>query len=204
MKACFPSRRASICSKTGFSLLELLVVIGIIGLLAGVVYPATMKVLSKAKERRATHMAMALHNAIDAYVTEYRKLPLRPGEMQQKDVEMESGPELMDALTAAPSETNESGLNPRSITFFVGRTARPMGQGRYANGVRIDENGSCTLFDEWGERFRVRLDSDSNGRVQKPAWDKRDNGSEILQSILTWSPGPDKDPATGADNIKTW
>lgn len=204
MKACFfPSTGRSPILRA-FSLLELLVVISIITILAGLVYPVITKVMIHAKEKKALNSALHLRNAIDAYFTEYRKFPLHDADLKRSDAELLSDSDLMNVLCASESESGRDGLNPKRIVFYTGSTARPMGGGRYQGGVRIDADGNAALYDAWGENYRVHLDTDSNGRIRKPSWDSRDNGAEIMNSILVWTPGADGEDSTEGDNIMTW
>lgn len=187
-----------------FSLLELLVVIAILGILAGIVYPASLGVMKKVRMARAENSALHLRNAIQAYVTEYRRLPLKPARLEETDVSVRSDHELMNALCASPKETEPSGLNPRGTVFFQDRTARPLGEGRYHSGVRYGDGDDIDLYDPWGENFRVVLDSDSNGRVARPVWDRRDSGLYLVAGLIVWSAGPDQDDGTESDNVATW
>jgi hypothetical protein len=71
--------------------------------------------------------------------------------------------------------------------------------------MRIDESGSATLYDAWGELYEVALDGDNNGRITTPEWDRNNSSSEITESILVWSNGPDKEvDSEKDDNITSW
>ncbi len=188
-----------------FTLIELLVVMSIIGILAGLMYPCALAVMRHVKKTRTENTAIHLRNAINAYYTEYRKFPYHAGKNDDATIRLASDTELMDALCASPSEVTQGGLNPRGIVFFTARNARPMGNGRFQNGVRIDEKGGASLYDTWGEYFEIALDGDNNGRIATPAWDRGNSSSEITESILVWSNGPDKEVEGGKDdNITSW
>jgi prepilin-type N-terminal cleavage/methylation domain-containing protein len=53
--------------RAGFSLLELIVVIGVIAILVGILFPAVSSARAKAREREATATMRALENAIMVY-----------------------------------------------------------------------------------------------------------------------------------------
>lgn len=187
----------------GFTLIELLVVIAIIAILSSMMFVGAASMMKKAKIARAENTALNLKNAINAYVTEYRKLPTRKS--SQTETELLSDETLMNVLCASPSETGEGGLSPRSVVFYSDRTAKPMGDGKYHSGIFIDADGNASLTDPWGEPYRVLLDTGNRGRLKKPAWDQSTGSYEISESILVWSTGPDGENESKAnDNIKTW
>ena len=68
----FRSRRA----RAGFTLLELIVVVGVIGILIAILFPAVNMARAKAREREAASTARALENAITIYHSENGKWPV--------------------------------------------------------------------------------------------------------------------------------
>lgn len=204
MKNRSPLSSAPVPSRSAFTLMELLVVMAIIAILTALMIPGSRKVMENVKKNRAHHTAMNLKNAIHTYHTEYRRLPVSPSLAAEKEIHLVSNRELMDVLCASPAETGKNGLNTRKIVFFTDRTARPMGNGKYHSGVRIDSDGSAELYDPWGQNYYVVLDGDGNGRLKKPSWDEKTDSAEITDPIIIWSPGPDKESAKGNDNVKTW
>lgn len=188
-----------------FTLIELLVVISIIGLLASMMYASVPGIMKKVKKTRTENTAIHLRNAINSYFTEYRKFPYQSKPGDNATIRLVTDSELMDVLCASGSEVTNDGLNPRGIVFFSDRNAKPMGKGKFHSGMRIDENGSATLWDAWGEFYEVALDGDNNGRIATPEWDRNNSSSEITESILIWSNGPDKEvDGEKDDNITSW
>lgn len=191
-------------SQRGFNLLELLVVISIIGILAGLLYPAVTRIMLQTKMNRAENAAQNLKLAIKTYYTEYGRLPLEGSGSSEADQRLQSDRNLMDILCASETEAALK-ANPRRTVFYTGRSARPLGQGRYHSGVHIGSDGAAELFDPWGEPYRVILDGNANGRVDRPFWDHRNPSSEIFNTVLVWSAGPDQlDDSEEEDNVKTW
>jgi prepilin-type N-terminal cleavage/methylation domain-containing protein len=64
--------------RSGFTLIELLVVIAIIGVLAGMIVPATVKALGKAKSAKARAEIANIVGAIKGYQADYSRLPASP------------------------------------------------------------------------------------------------------------------------------
>lgn len=61
--------------RRGFTMLELIVVVGVVGILIAILFPAVNMARVKAREREATATARALENAIRAFKTEYGYWP---------------------------------------------------------------------------------------------------------------------------------
>jgi len=179
--------------RRGFTLMELLVVITIILILAGISFPAAQGVLAKAKKASAENMALQVRQSIAAYYTEYRRYPLPPGTASGGDVTVETDETLMDILLGADGNK----YNPRRIAFFAGKKAKGK-----MNGLVMNASGGGALYDPWGERFSVTIDTDYNNRVEAPG---RDGNNEIVpQSVVVWSTGKDGPEGDRKDWITTW
>ncbi len=201
MKIARPNSRKS---STGFTLIELIVVISIILILGGLMFPAANGALRKAEKSHAENEAHNLKNAISAYFTEYRKYPVDPKDSPSETDEMLTDNKLMDVLLGSDPEAEPGGLNPRRIAFYTGKQAKKAGGGKFRKGVSLEADGTGELWDPWGEYFSVRLDLDYNSRVEKPQWDTTTDATVLPQSILIWSKGRDKEEETWKDNVKTW
>ncbi len=208
MKIAPPKSKKS--SKSAFTLLELLVVISIIGLLAGMVFTGATSVIRRAEKVAAENTAYNLKTAISTYFTEYRKYPVRPGATEGQIILSDAN--IMNILLGSDAEGNQGGLNPRRIAFFTGKQAKQGGQqpgdeSQFRKGVRLAADGGGVLIDPYNNFYRIVLDLDFNNRVQKPAWDISTTATFIPETILVWSKGRDNIEAGAGktkDNIKTW
>jgi len=137
-------------------------------------------------------------NAIGSYHYEYREYPLLD---PANDLTVDSGSSLMDILLAADQQAGAGGRNRRHIPFYSGSIAKPMADGRYRRGVSVlGKGGGYELWDPWGQLYRVRFDSDGDGRIEAPDAP----GTFLSETIAVWSAGPDGDFDTWDDNMKSW
>ena len=67
----------------GFTLVELIVVVMMIGILSSIAIPQFMTAADKAKQKEATGIVAALVKAATAYQTEYGVLPIDAGELSE-------------------------------------------------------------------------------------------------------------------------
>ncbi len=78
--------------RDGFTLLELLVVIGLIGILMALLLPAIIKVKDQGKEKRVKSDARAISSAIDGYKSRYHKWPAADNDLRNgRDVTYGTG-----------------------------------------------------------------------------------------------------------------
>ena len=70
-------------SEDGFTLVELIVVVMMIGILSSIAIPQFMTAADKAKQKEATGIVAALIKAATAYQTEYGALPTNAGELEE-------------------------------------------------------------------------------------------------------------------------
>jgi len=89
-----------------FTLVELLVVIAIIAILMGLIFPAATGAMNSAKKTTAKNQAVQIATAINAYETEYGRLP-------SNGTASNIGTNMVAILTA-----NDTNNNPRALNFL--------------------------------------------------------------------------------------
>lgn len=173
--------------RSGFTLIELLVVITIIGLLAGLSFPAIQGALNAAKKAEASAMVSQLKIALTSYQTEYG---VWPSALQGTSDQEIDGGDIYDILIGNDNSNND---NPRRIVFmeFNSKSLRD------ASGNRVEDPSDATTFvDPWEEEYKIKVDSDYSNRVEGV------EGSDINGSIAVWSTGKDKTWDT--NDPKSW
>jgi prepilin-type N-terminal cleavage/methylation domain-containing protein len=151
----------------GFTLIEMLVVIAIIGILAGLILSAVSASIMKGRNVRAAADARQIAIAWESYCREYATWPSGFG-----GTEGSTAADATDCTNLLAGADSPAGANPRGIVFF--------------------ELRNRDLKDPWGRSYRYMLDLDYNGRITTPwgeivgrtsiAWSKGVNGDDSSAS----------------------
>jgi len=167
--------------KCGFTLVEMLVVIAILGILMAMMVPAAGIIMKKAKIAGVKSDAGVVATALLKYQTEYNRWPesyLLAGEGQT---------DAAWVNMMAPKPEAKVDNNWKRIVFFE------------PGGGALDAGGA--FVDAWGRAFYFRMDLSGAGEMDNPDVDK---GGKVRARAVAWSAGEDGDATTWADNVKSW
>lgn len=178
-------------SHSGFTLLELLIVIGIIAILAAVAFPVTGMVIEKARKTEALNECVNLVRAVKQYEADYNKYPIKSGSAGTDSLETTSNESFMKILLG--TDDSQSGLNPRGIVYYGGKAAKEGTSGLdYGEG-----GGDPSLKDPWGNLYFIQIDGNYDGDVAGPA--DCESSNEIRTGVIAWSKGKPKNGDEGQE-----
>lgn len=157
--------------REAFTLIELLIVISIIAILAGLAFPAVQGALGQGKKAQARNDVNQLAAAIKAFQLEYGRLPASSDSPSTREV--------ISALIGSNAT-----LNPRSIVFFEPKAAK--------GPEKAGWDGSL-YRDPWGHEYTIRLDTDYDNKMAATGLKGLTNPVYYATAII-WSPGGKENP----------
>lgn len=180
-------RFSPVASRAGFTLVELLVVIGIIVILMSLLLTAIPAVKEASRKLEAKNMVNQITVAANAYYTEYAKFPplSAPGSpAPAANSDQWVGDQAMTATNnnnvlfftlrnIAKGPNTDNATNPRRVVFFEGKSAVVSSAGKPRGGFfdRSASGGSppsaeeSCLYDPWGKQYGVILDTSGDDRI---------------------------------------
>jgi len=177
----------------GFSLLELMVVVTIIGILLSILFPAGQAVLERMRKTQAQKTCTELRTALMSYYSQYKRFPALTSSSSGGDT-------TVDTSTNSGLMGKLMGDNSQGTLFYSEPRARTEGRAGmwYENG----DISTAALYDPWGNTYRVTFDSNYDNRISVPH--PSGSGKEVIfQSVGVWSLGPDGEPG-GEPNDDIW
>ena len=205
--------------KKKFTLIELLVVIGIIALLAALLFPAIGAVRQHAKKVKAQAQVTALKTAILQYETQYGLLPIPEASPElnygtdideDKPLSDDAYDALIELLSCVdidgPGDGTDDEFNARKTRFLTGLSATV--DPSYSSAEKQQQR---TLTDpyrisgkKYGSRLVVFMDLDGDNQV------KIDGTPKYNGKIFIYSLGADgnddkgKKQGTDNDDVPSW
>ncbi len=170
-------------NQTGFTLVELLVVISIVGLLAGLMSVAIPRAMESGKKAKAKGELTAIVAAVKAYKQEYGRFP---GDLTQSNFMFSSNSfvSLINVLSGDSTNTlsDTQPANPKGIQFFEG-----------------SKGGTNGLPDPWDKQYMVIVDTAETGTI---TYTNAGTAMNLRLSVLAFSYGKDgkADTASGSKN----
>ena len=139
--------------ESGFTLVELIVVVMMIGILSSIAIPQFMSSADKAKQKEATGIVAALIKAATAYNTEYGSLPRNIGEVSEyakfQECALASGPvatrggaHCKSVTPTAPDPINQSFYTSSGNYFVEFEGDQPATSGNIVFRVKANPNGT--------------------------------------------------------------
>ena len=148
-------------NRSGFTLIEMLVVIAIIAILAGLLFPAINRALETAKRNQAAADVRSIAAAITMFYSEYGYLPIPfsdQGTVADRDDDNDGATltpaesqRIIQVLTAVPRGHNDNHqLNPRRKVFL--------------SSPNFNEDGK--FLDPWDRQYIIKLDTNFDGVIE--------------------------------------
>ena len=203
--------------KRNFTLVELLVVIGILAILASLIIPAVIGAKQQGRITQARADMSSLRTAFESMAKDYNGRMAKGNELGGKTFTKKTGDnpdyayiEVGDgkadyccaiAELADPANTKDSysvSLNKRKIKYLD-----PRPEYDPAKSPTDSDNQEHTWLDPWGNPYMMRIDVGASETIPDPS----NSGKYLSGRIILWSLGPDGEGGTtdkDKDNIPSW
>jgi len=174
----------------GFTLIEILVVISIIAILAGMVIPTFY--FAKGRARAATAQAEVKHleTAFKAYLDAYKVWP-----ETWPDAYMDGNNDIKDDMFKVLRGDNIDGMNAQGIAFyeFKNTTNYPSSYEFFALDPWSNPSDSTSL-----KAYQVMFDKNYDNKITI-------DNKDVYRSVLVWSYGEDRTNNFGeGDDVASW
>lgn len=185
--------------REGFTLLEILIVIGIMAVLAGLLFPGIQGALASGKKTQALAAIRDIVTGLKQYQVDYGRFPVPAGQAAEEVLDLDAGSAVLKVLLGE----NPQALNPKTERYIEPKI------GKAGAGGLIGAGDDYALVDPWGQPYRVILDLNYDGRVANPDAQNDDQTiaegalAQLPMSVLVFSSGPDRKLHT-RDDVVSW
>ena len=166
---------------SGFTLIEMLVVVAIIGILASIIVPLAGRAKNTTLKRRATLEMNSIKVALLRFYDDHHYMPW------DDPADMMTVPKVgTDALTW----TGGAGAQENVMKWLTGDNPMKESYLQIPEKSRQDPTRPMTFTDPWGSEYNIGLDRDMDGQVtlastDVPGWD----GKTVKEKVVIWTRG---------------
>ena len=196
--------RCSSLRMAGFTFMELMMVIILITILAGMLFPSVISIQDRARKVQAKNDLTQIVNAVNAFNTEYGVYPSTfAPEMTYDGLNGNTNDKLFNALRGSNLDTT---TNPRNVVFISPPPAK-----KQVGGIGTDGQ----YYDPWGKPYVIRLDTNFDNVIINP-YTQNAGFAGVNAGVIAWSfgtdklsasvpgPAPDKNTGTDKDDVISW
>ena len=198
--------------KHNFTLIEMLIVVGIIGILAGMVLGGIAVAQQRGRITQARADMTSLRTAFEGMYRDYGRMVASGNKLGGNSFTASDGCITIAEASAtntycnviaelsAPDKITPS-LNKRRIKYLDPRPEYDPSQG-----PTDGDNKEHTWLDPWDNPYRMRINVDATEQIPDPS-DSSSSPKKLAGRIVLWSIGPDGEDGSDAkdkDNIAGW
>jgi type II secretory pathway pseudopilin PulG len=193
-----------------------LVVIAIIAILVGLLFPAFKAVQNQARSTQAKNDLTQIVNAVNAFYTDYGRYPAAAAATDTcfnwsvgpcASLQHPGSETLFNELRACPGATTScsaaAAFNTRQIVYLSPPIVKDPSSPKSGIATSASPGGSTgRFFDPWGSPYNVVIDTVYNNSVINIYGATGGAGVDpIGQGVVAWSNGPDLQVGTNSDYI---